>query len=167
VFEFDLGGCYVIQTKPFEVAPLLMSLFSPKNEFHVLAYIFDLHQETGNKLIKEILDEDGNDLIPLIDKHPSHRYKQVREFLMRFKKREILEGEGKSSFKLGPLFCQFESLKPAIKMSKKLKKLYTLLGITERINGKMYLNLDSWFNLTDLMVIYSSFLPKPLFCLDV
>jgi len=47
-----------------------------------------------------------------------------------------------SSFNIASQEFIYESLEPATKASEQFKKIYTLLGITECIRKKMYLNLE-------------------------
>lgn len=55
---------------------------------------------------------------------------------MSFLEREL------SSFNIASQEFIYESLEPATKASEQFKKIYTLLGITECIRKKMYLNLE-------------------------
>jgi len=56
---------YALRTNSFSIAHFLNKLQSER-KVEALVHILYIHTKTDNKLIKEILDEEENDLTPLI-----------------------------------------------------------------------------------------------------
>lgn len=162
-FDFDEGRikkAYILKTNSFSIEDFLDKL-QPERKVEILIHILNLHQKTSDKLIKELLDEDKNDLITsLIDK-----ITLVTERAATLSKMKLY------SFYIAGQDLIYESLESAINVSEQFKKIYTLLGVTKCINGETHLNLEilnsntgdvesRQCELKKLIDNYFSFLPK-------
>ncbi len=121
--------------------------------------IVRLHKELDEKLIGELIDDQGNSLLESLKISTAE---QVAEFLAQ---KEI------TSFFLDPQELLFTSKERAEEISLKLREIYCQLGLITRVSGREYLNLeainpresketDYKCEMEELIEAYYSFFPR-------